>query len=1002
MSDAIFQDLYKKLNVRQKEAVDAIDGPVMVIAGPGTGKTSILTLRIANILKNTDTSPDSILALTFTESGVHQMRKKLVDIIGSVGYRVHIHTFHSFCNEIIKHYSQEFPRIIGAQHMTDIDQIRIVEEILMKTPLENLKPYGNPFFYLKSILSEIRNLKREDVDPAAFAKIIARQEKKFSEIEGLKHEKGKYKGEIKGAYKSLQKKIENNKELQMIYAQYQEKLEEERLYDYEDMIMEVLRELRTNQDLLLQLQETYQYVLADEHQDANNAQNKLLELISGFHDSPNLFIVGDEKQAIFRFQGASLENFLYFKRRFPDAQLISLSENYRSTQQILDASFNLISHNNTLPDLRVELSAAKKGAFTKLKLHEFSTPAVEHEFVAQSIKDRIAAGADPSSIAVLYRDNRDAAPLTSALERHGIRVAIHSDSDLFSDPEIQKFLTLLLVVNDFGNDELLAKMLFIDFVGLDHLDVYKILRKTYEYRGSLFDTIRSRELLEQYGITNVDAVLNVYKTLSQLSVSAKNKSLIDTLEEIVATFKYTSHLLTLPDAVEKLELFDALFTQITVLVERHKAYKLEEYITFLNKLDEHGVATKKANRPKTGGKVHLMTAHKSKGLEFDTVFVTGLIEGHWGNRRSPTYFDIWMFETDTEDHSEEDERRLLYVAITRARHEVLLTYARQHETGKDTLPTQYLTEIDPAFIETISTQDFETQCAAVRKTYEKKERPKQAADQAYLRDIFLEQGLSVSALNNYLRCPWSFIFLNLLRIPKAQERHQLYGTAIHETLKVFFDAYREDKDLSKEKVLEIFTHFLNRKALTSADCEALLEKGTEALSGYYDTYMGTWPRAVINEFTVAGVFLPLVHAVGESIMLKGNLDKIETQPDGSVVVVDYKTGTPKSRGYIEGTIQSSDGDYGRQLVFYKMLLDRFENGKYSMRAGEIDFVEPDDRGNYKKERFEITAEQVRELESDIQRVAQEIMTFSFWDDECDDATCEYCELARYLKQQKTG
>ena len=309
-----FEIEYKKLNKAQKEAVDSIEGPVMVIAGPGTGKTSILTLRIANILKKTDATPDSVLALTFTKSGAYSMRKKLADIIGSSAYKVGIFTFHSFCEDIIKNYPEEFPRIIGANSITDIDQIKILEKIIDDTKLEILKPYGDVYHYVRPIISEIDNYKKENVGPEDLENILKKQEKEFKGLDDLYHDKGKYKGEMKGKYKDLLKSIEKNKELQKIYTKYEKALEKERLYDYQDMILEVIKAMESNKDLLLTLQEKYQYVLADEHQDANNSQNKILELISGFHNDPNIFIVGDEKQAIFRFQGASLENFLYFKK----------------------------------------------------------------------------------------------------------------------------------------------------------------------------------------------------------------------------------------------------------------------------------------------------------------------------------------------------------------------------------------------------------------------------------------------------------------------------------------------------------------------------------------------------------------------------------------------------------------------------------------------------------------------------------------------------------------
>jgi len=315
---------------------------VIVIAGPGTGKTQILTLRIASILRKTDVPPDAVLALTFTEAGVSAMRKRLISIMGSPAYRVGIFTFHGFCNDVIKCFPEEFPRIIGSTNVSDIDKIVIIKELIEKTSLKLLKPYGDTFYYLDPVRKKISELKRENISPNELELRIKNNELRFKNIPDLLHEKGVYEGKMKGKYEAMRKSIEKNKELLKLYRAYENVLAERKLYDYEDMILEVIRALEKKEDFRLRLQEEYQYILADEHQDANNAQNKLLELLTSFHDDPNLFIVGDEKQAIYRFQGASLENFLYFKKKFPSAREIILEENYRSTQTILDAAHNVM------------------------------------------------------------------------------------------------------------------------------------------------------------------------------------------------------------------------------------------------------------------------------------------------------------------------------------------------------------------------------------------------------------------------------------------------------------------------------------------------------------------------------------------------------------------------------------------------------------------------------------------------------------------------------------
>ena len=536
-----FEERYKQLNVKQREAVEAIEGPVMVVAGPGTGKTSILTLRIANILKRTDTSPDSILALTFTESGVYSMRKKLAEIIGSSAYKVNIYTFHSFCNDIIKDYPEEFPRIISAQNITDIDQIKILEEIIDKNKLAILKPYGDTYHYVRSLISEINNLKQENIRPANLIKILEKQEADFALISDLYHETGKYQGEMKGKYKDLEKNQAKNRELQKIYAQYEKALEVKRLYDYQDMILEVIKALESNKDLLLQLQEKYQYVLADEHQDANNSQNKILELISGFHENPNIFIVGDDKQAIFRFQGASLENFLYFKKLYPEAKLIYLEENYRSSQSILDASHSLIGKNLKGVGERIELKAQSSHKNIPISLYSFEKMRNESRFVAEDIKTKIAQGVDPGEIAVIYRENKDAGNIARSLERLSIPFSIESDQELFSDNDIAKLILLLRTIDDLGADNILARALFIDFLELSYLDIYKIIASAKEKKISIFDALHK----EKY-------FFPLYEKLTRWSKQAKNNHLLDFFEMLIRESGFIKHILKSNESVDKL------------------------------------------------------------------------------------------------------------------------------------------------------------------------------------------------------------------------------------------------------------------------------------------------------------------------------------------------------------------------------------------------------------------------------------------------------------------
>lgn len=1003
MKPSKFEELYKKLNSRQKEAVDVIEGPVMVIAGPGTGKTSILTLRIANILAKTDTTPDSILALTFTESGVHSMRTKLADIIGSMAYKVNINTFHGFANEIIKNYPEEFPRIISSNNATDIDQIKILEEIVSSSKLQKLKPYGDLFYYVRPIISEIRNLKRENISPEKLDEIIKKQEKNFSGIEDLYHASGKYVGEMKGKYKDLEKNIEKNKELLFVYKKYEKSLMEKRLYDYEDMILEAIKSIERNKSLLLELQEKYQYILADEHQDANIAQNKILELISGFHKNPNLFVVGDEKQAIFRFQGASLDNFLYFKNIYPEVFVVRLDNNYRSTQTILDASHSLIEK-NILKDksLQIELKANVKHKNVVLSVYPFSKLKYEMDFLADDIGKKIQNGINPNEIAILHRENRDSALIARSLTKAGIPFAIESDEDLFSDEEIIKLTILMRSVSDLNNDELLSRVLCFDFFNIDYIDVLKILRYNASKKIQLIDMLKSFLKIKEAGVEDPKKIILIFDSLLKWSRLSRNKNILDFFETIVRDSGFLNHLLSLSDSVQKLARLDTLFEEIKKLAQNHKDYRLNDFVSYLDILKNHNISIKSSSK-KTGIKgVRIMTAHKSKGLEYEYVYITGATDGHWGNKREVKSFKIPISDLLIPLYAHiDDERRLFYVAMTRARKEVAITYSLEGGNGEKLLPCQFIGEIDGSHLNIVDIKDYEEKYSQKKESafLEAKNTGIDIKDKDYLRKIFFEQGLSVTAINNYLDCPWNYFFNNLVRLPKSQSKHQMYGTAVHATLRHFFDRYKNEEDLTKKEFLILFKNYLMKQPLSDSDFEESLEKGEKSLGGYYDFYRRKWRRSVINEFNIAGVFLPIekIKSGEDSVLLKGKLDKLEINEDGQINVVDYKTSKPKSRNEIEGKTKNSKGDYKRQLLFYKILLDNYEKGKYEMISGEIDFTEPDDAGKYHKEKFSISKDDVETLQNQIKEIVKEIALFSFWDKKCDDKKCEYCGLREMIK-----
>ena len=998
ISSPTFETQYKRLNPKQKEAVDAIDGPVMVIAGPGTGKTSILTLRIANILKRTDTRPENILALTFTESGVQSMRAKLIDIMGPTAYKASIFTFHGFANFIIKKYPDEFPRIISSQNISEVTQINILEKIIDQNNFQFIKPYGDPHYYVLSILASIRHLKREKISTKDFRNWIEKQKKDYENIEDLKYQSGAYQGKIKGKYKNLEKDIKKNEELVKVYELYEKELNKQNSYDFEDMLLELIKTLESNGDFLLTLQEEYQYILADEHQDANNSQNTILELLSSFHKSPNLFIVGDEKQAIFRFQGASLENFLYFKSLYPDVKLIALEENYRSTRSILDASHELIGQNVGSKDLRVRLRSQNKFPEEPITLLEFDNLDQEKQFLVEEIQKIIKSGVEPNQIAVLYRKNREADALMSAFSAAGIPFSIYSDRNMLEDFNVRKFLLILQAINNPAQDVLLSEISFFTIFDLPITSIYQALKEAKEKRISIIEAFRKESILNSF-----------VKEILSLSTFSKNNDLISFFEKLLKTKKWSAELTKSKKPLSNLASFDAFLNEVKKFAEADRSKKLSDFLDYIKTIEKYKIKISPSEKKDNANNIALMTAHKSKGLEFEYVFITNATEKNWGNTKDLNKFALPLISLNTLD----DDRRLFYVAMTRAKKQAYISWSNTIENKENVLPSQFILEMKEQFTQK---KEIKVSLPARLKTFASRE--ENLLDKNYLRKVFLNQTFSVTAFNNYLNCPWKYFFKNLIRLPQLQTKHQLYGTAVHNTLKRVFNLLFKNKKVDKESVIKIFEYELSSLPISKNDFEDSLKKGKMALEGYFEKYNQSWNKHVLVEYNLSGVQVPIPDT-SEIINLRGIIDKIELSKEmpfesQNVHVVDYKTRKPLTRNEIEGKTKNSTGDYKRQLVFYKFLLQcQCQWGPltssdlsmgpidptitmYEMVSGEIDFIEPDEKGNYRKEKFEITDQEITELRELLNQTLSEIYSFDFFENGCNEENCEECKLAKLI------
>ncbi|MFH1478322.1 MAG: ATP-dependent DNA helicase [Candidatus Omnitrophota bacterium] len=1013
MSD--FNRFYKELNKEQKDAVDMLEGPLLVIAGPGTGKTQLLSVRAANIIRNKKSNPENILVLTYTNAAAKAMKERLSSIIGIKGYDIEVCTFHAFCNSIILDSEEAANYLQDRIQITDIEKIKAIEYILDHTKgLGDIRPFNAPYIYVREIESKIGELKREGVAPKEF----------LDHCKDVKPD---------GIYVE-DRHILKIKALSIVYDQY-ELLKEGRnkdvfdvrgRYDFDDMILLAATSLQNEKTLKKRYQERFSYIMVDEFQDTNGAQLKFLfSLLKG--KSPNLCCVGDDDQSIYRFQGASIGNFKELKDRFPDLKAIYLKNNYRSTKEILGLSQHLIKE---LPkDERVgdkDLVPVKEFEKKSIEFHEFTRAEEELCFLVDKVKElkkeiehsktltKEERSNPYNNIAILVRKRASILNIVDKFLQVGIPYATDGNEDISSEFRVRQMLDLIELCslspdNYEDRGRILYKVLISDYLGIPYKDTLSFINSVNKKKRNKEGVTLVSEFFEEKDTPS--SFKKIRPLVKRLLEEAPFKPLHTVLMEYIrdaGVFKYILEKYDKEEVVKIREL-RALCSFINMVKETDiskPGVSLKDFVEDLRTRTEHNMPLKGSLVTMTQNGVRIITAHSSKGEEFYGVIIPFCLQDkNWPLKPRPALIPLPPDILKTREKASDkekikalqyyDETRLFYVAISRAESSVIFTSSPQEN------------QISSSFLHHLGlrseVKDYKEEEVLLRSLESTKAQDPFIGTEDILKDIVKDMALNPTSINNYLYCRRKFLYDNVLMLPGSKKQSLIFGNSVHAALEHLYRAYMKtnrfpDFKFFKDRFIEALKFQGPEKGM-----ELRLIEQFEGLKRFYDKCskdpvrpLGLENRMPINI---------------DGIVFTGKYDKLEleNEKNKAVKVVDYKTGQPKkhAKGIYKFKDLEDEGcdGYLRQLVCYKLLYEKDntrEDKDLFVSHGVLVFVEPakDDGRNFgikKSEptefKVELTEDMVSRMVSIIKDVWQGIQGLHFEKlPERDSKKCAWCDF----------
>lgn len=1027
-----FETIYEKLNAEQQEAVNKIYGPVLVIAGPGTGKTQILSARIGKILLDTDYLPDNILCLTYTDAGRVAMRKRLQEMIGADAYRVNIHTFHSFCNQIIQENVSYFDKN-RLDPVSDLERIAFIKEIIDNFKKDNpLKRYrGDVYFEIGRLESLFSTMKKEGWTSSFIKDKVKEYMDDLPNRENFIAQKKtttKAKVFVKGDIRTDKIEVEVKKYSLVMFAvdafdEYQEIMHKHNRYDFDDMINWVINVFKTNEHILQDYQEKYQFVLVDEFQDTSGTQNALVSLLCRDIEQPNIFVVGDDDQSIYRFQGANVENIQSYKDFYSrELTNVMLKLNYRSTQKILDMSSSVISNNKErltvkYPEFQKELIAANElriASKIEPELHVYQNTFQELVGVTNQIHDLIKQGVKAETIAVIYKENKWGDELIKFFKEKNIPYYAKRKENLFHLPLSKKILTILRYIAaekaiPYSADDLLFEILHFDLYQIPAFEIAKASVRVndmkYEKKTSLRTYFQdwihtaNRTLFEE---KPHERIIEITSLLEKWIKDSFNVTLIQLVENIIIEGKFLSY--ALDAQTQKMWYMEVLRVFMDFVKEeshRNPDYTLTALIDVIDLMEEQEISLPLYRIYGNENGVNLLTAHGSKGLEFEYVFLINATSSTWEGKRAmnsgyalpDTIFHT--LKTEDKEVKLEEQRRLFFVAITRAEEHLFISWSLKDDKEKPLEPSQFIAEItDKIPMERIKKIVSEQDVIDFMTIYLLRNKMPviEQGEQEFIQALLARFEMNATALNNYLDCPLKFYYQNLIRVPSGRSEASTFGSAVHHALEKLFEKMKVNNEVFPplEVFIDDFKWYMHRyrESFTQEGLKRRLDYGATVLTALYNKYLNSWEKVVSIERVFKNIVI-------DKVPVKGMLDKLEF--DGNrVTIVDYKTGNPDKSAKKLNPPKAADplgGDYWRQGVFYKLLVEAYKLKDYEVVKSVFQFVEPNDKNEYVLHEVIATEDDLSTVRKQITDTWNHIQNHDFYTG-CGKPECEWCNFVK--------